>query len=407
MRFLCPCISYTARPVLILLALVLSSAFAACGASPPAAQRQAAIYVIGGSASGLSLVALGASDGALLWQTIIPQDAEFAVSSVTVTPLRVYVVSGGKPSSAGWSVMALRASDGKVAWSFAAGSLIEGLQVLGDTVYLGSLYSGGVQALRASDGHLRWQHAGNVEALTLAGDTLYTAFKGIAAGSDAVVALQASDGAVRWQDQISGGPWQVLVDQATLYVTTSSDVVALQTSDGVQRWRSPTARGSFRSLVGVAAGNVYLSQLNQNAGILTALRASDGAVLWQHAIDSTPIMTEAAVYVSLAADSLCALLPSDGGTIWCDQAKRAAALAATDRAAYVSDAAGTLCALQAGDGSRRWCQLHLAASSLIVAADRLVLTTSAGAVCTLQTANGKPVWCHRVAASVFDLTLGS
>jgi outer membrane protein assembly factor BamB len=396
-----------ARQIALLLALMPGFAFAACGASSPAAQRQDTVYVIGASARGLSLVALGADDGALLWQTPIPQDSESGVVSVTVTPSQVYVLSGGKPSSADWSVMAVRASDGKVAWTFAAGSAVTSIQALGDTVFLASLYGDGVRALRVSDGHLRWQHTGSAAALTLAGNTLYAAFTGVDAGSSQVIALQASDGAERWQQQVSASPWHVLVNQAMLYVLTASEVVALQASDGAQRWRNALAQGSAGVSIGAAASNVYLSQIMPGS-MLTALRARDGMPLWQRAwqgaLGNAPTITDTTVYATLPPGNICALRPGNGSLAWCSSSSQAMVQAANDQIAYISAANGMLCALQAVDGARRWCQ-HQQVSSLRWRADRIVLTTPAGAVCTLLASNGKQVWCQHVAPSVFDLSL--
>jgi outer membrane protein assembly factor BamB len=402
--------SSLSRLASFLLALLLSGAFAACGSSPPAPQARGAVYGIGVAGDGKeTLFALRASDGALLWQTLIPLDSESAVASVTVTPSLVYVVSGGKPSSADWSVMAIRASDGKLAWTFAADSLITSIHVAGDSVYLGTLYAGGVRALRVSDGRVRWQHEGDVAALLLAGDTLYAAFTGGAAGDEAVVALQASAGTERWHDQLEpdAAPSQMLVDQSTLYVALESETMALQISDGAQLWRSQDASGVLN---GAVAGNVYLSQIDSQTARLVALRASDGLSLWQHAVlrgwFPFPLITAGAVYLTVTTDRLCALHPGDGSTAWCYQAHQVEPLAADDQAAYVSDETGAVCALRAGDGSRRWCQQALSAESLVVAADRLFLATT-GAVCALQTASGKQVWCHHVAQTVFDLTPGS
>ena len=105
----------------LLLALLLSGAFAACGGSS-SPQVVGAAYVIGVAANREeSLIALRGSDGALLWQTPIPRDSESGVASVTVTPSQVYVVSGGKPSSGDRLLIAVNAESGKVAWSFAPG----------------------------------------------------------------------------------------------------------------------------------------------------------------------------------------------------------------------------------------------------------------------------------------------
>lgn len=389
----------------LLLALLLSGAFAACGAPPPVAPTHGAVYGIADSPQGgASLVALRGSDGAVLWRTPIPLDSESAIASVTATPSLVYVVSGGEPSSGDWSLKAIHADTGKVAWSFATGSLISGFQVLGDTVYLGSLYGGGVRALRASDGHLLWQRNRGVAALALAGDTLYAALTSVDASADMVVALQASDGTERWHAQVGETPGQMVIDQANLYVTTTSEVIALQVSNGAQLWRSP----AVDSVLNGAAGNVYLSQVDPQTARLVALGASDGRLLWQHAILRNwfpfPLITASAVYVTASTDSLCALRPGDGSTAWCYQAHQVAPLAANDQTVYISDTSGALCALRAGDGSHQWCQ-HQAASSLVTGADWLALATPDGSICAVKAASGAQAWCQHVAQSVFDLTV--
>ena len=238
--------------VRLLLALLLSGAFAACGAPHSTCLRQLARSMcIGVAANGdESLVALRGSDGALLWRTPIPLDSESAIASVTATPSLVYIVSGGKPSSGDWSLMAVNAESGKVVWSFAAGSLITGIQTLGNMVYLGSLYGGGVRALRASDGHLLWQHPGNVPAFSLAVDTLYAAMTGAGAGDNSVVALRASNGAQQWQTPLSEAGDYVIVESNERVYRHRKRGRALRTSDGSALWHSQVAGGVLNGAAG-------------------------------------------------------------------------------------------------------------------------------------------------------------
>ena len=301
--------------------------------------------------------------------------------------------------------MAVHADTGKVAWSFAAGSLIVGIQTLGDIVYLGSLYGAGVRALRASDGHLLWQHPGNVPAFSLAVDTLYAAMTGAGAGDNSVVALRASNGAQQWQTPLSEAGDYVIVNQTSVYIGTENEVRALRTSDGSALWHSQVAGGVLN---GAAGGNVYASQIDPQTARLVALRGSDGVVLWQHAEQrhSFPFLfiTASAVYLT-STESFCALRPADGSAAWCYQALDVEPLAVSDQTAYVNNAAGLTCALRAVDGSRLWCE-YLGASSLVIGADRLALVASDNTVCLVQAASGKRDWCQQMARPVFDLTLG-
>src|SRR5437016_1733387 len=86
----------------------------------------------------------------------------------------------------------------------------------------------------------------------------------------------------------------------------------------------PFVRARFTTLLlpVLSEGLLYL----QGDTAITALRASDGAVLWTHAIQRGPdtqsgfvelAVVSGSVYLPISTARVCALRASDGTTRWC------------------------------------------------------------------------------------------
>jgi hypothetical protein len=207
----------------------------------------------------------------------------------------------------------------------AAGDVIAG----GTTAYPNTLSGSGFTAaskfavvkLRGSDGKELWRREigtmpdGNgaaAVALNAAGDVFAVGQTETSAAPDfTVVALHGNDGSDLWRVTIDGtagrtdGANAVAVDAAgdvlaggyTNNTGTNSDffVVKLRGSDGTELWRQ-TIDGTAQdfdfvaALVVDAAGDVLAAGSTVNAGTgadftVMKLRGSDGAVVWQQALD--------------------------------------------------------------------------------------------------------------------------
>ena len=145
------------------------------------------------------------------------------------------------------------------------------------------------------------------------------------AANGAVYALRASDGNVLWHHKISTGASAApLVNDGIIYITTSiSDVgpgslYALRASDGTQLWHE-TARGFSYNAPVVDNQVVYVSASADNgSGTVYALRADNGAQLWHYAtttFTSVPLVVNGIAYL-ISDQGLSALRASDGQLLW-------------------------------------------------------------------------------------------
>jgi outer membrane protein assembly factor BamB len=166
----------------------------------------------------------------------------------------------------------------------------------------------------ASTGAPRWRYdatrdGGSPEfhgAPLVAGDVVLLASDDRAAGGVGhVYAIEASSGSVRWRTRIGRGSMADLVRQGgRVYAVTLDDVlVALDPASGKEEWSfraGPPLDPSFLNLQNAPAAvgdRVYFGGAD---GVLYALSASSGTVLWKSAVGSR-ILTSVAV----VSDKLC------------------------------------------------------------------------------------------------------
>ncbi len=208
-----------------------------------------------------------------------------------------------------------------------------------DRVYVGSS-AGKLWAMTGGGGRLYSYDAGAgiMAPLTLdtQADELYLATE------DGVLhMLTASSGELRWRVEVGGLVSQppVLTDDA-VYVVTDSDVVtavARENGEALWRYRRDAPEGFFVS--GHAGlmlheGNLYTGF---TAGIVVALDASDGSLLWERDtsvelepgpdgpprfadVDTTPTIVDDTVYAASFAGGLYALEIDSGTVRWRDEA---------------------------------------------------------------------------------------
>jgi len=141
--------------------------------------------------------------------------------------------------------------------------------------------------------------------------------------TSSVYALRASDGRVLWHykgNNTNGWPQSMTVVGGTVYATTSNSssegyTYALQASTGALLWNY--AAGSQVYAMAVGNGLVYASV---NGGLLVALRANNGSVLWCYQSDGSnfgsPIIDDGSVYIGADNGITYALQATTGALRW-------------------------------------------------------------------------------------------
>ena len=192
-----------------------------------------------------SVYAVRASDRSVLWH--VGRSGGFDFIPLNMAPLLdngvVYVEGKQGPGGESLTLFAMRASDGTLLWSKSLGSapgpLVDQPQIVNGVIYVVNGVDGLI-ALKETDGSLLWQHSA---------DQVYGPFvvaNGLVQinGGDGVLALRASDGTVAWKSAItsldsvsSAGPAEVIDDGIVYVATTKGIIQALDASNGATLWR--------------------------------------------------------------------------------------------------------------------------------------------------------------------------
>jgi outer membrane protein assembly factor BamB len=147
-----------------------------------------------------------------------------------------------------------------------------------------------VYAIRASDGTLLWQYPINKGGYSFAdwlqvenGVVYASAIDAENSGNlGYFYALQSSNGSVIWQDKVSGSPSGAMLSNGVIYSSVSdisgSAVYALHANDGGLFWSYPIGGTVFGGPILVGT-TIYIGAGN---GMLYALRADNGAVVWHY-----------------------------------------------------------------------------------------------------------------------------
>jgi len=250
-------------------------------------------------------------------------------------------------------------------------------------------------ALRASDGHVDWKFGGwtvthplpdgngthgyiaSPSAPTLADGTLYTA---VALDRAEAYALAAADGSTLWHVTFPGcfgslgsdspplladGVLYVAVSGHDCYYASSGWVYALRASDGAVLWRMPfepdvvpTLALAGGALLMASSTRVTVGQTIEEQGFLTALRPSDGAVLWRVSpgVDPFYLAAENSIVVVSGPNGLEALRAGDGTRLWITSTSRYAPgpPVIANGLVYMSGEDGYLYALSLQNGAVQW-----------------------------------------------------
>jgi outer membrane protein assembly factor BamB len=233
-----------------------------------------------------NVYAISLATGKLRWQyqVNVPEATGPGPDGVAVTDGVVY----GDSSTA---VFALNAATGKVLWTD-GGLLTSGQgsfeiqpQVAGGRVYLASAYGSGpgggvLLALNASSGKLLWKFA----TLT-GGQGAGVAALGLGSGGAWETPLVGSDGSVTFG---IGNPYQSIeaISHPSRLLYTDSEV-NLDAATGKLRWYHQAVPNDFMdhdmqaSPIATAVGGVPAVIGSGKMGIVYAMNASSGALLWQ------------------------------------------------------------------------------------------------------------------------------
>jgi outer membrane protein assembly factor BamB len=284
------------------------------------------------------LYAIDPHSGAVRWHTVLLDCLQYAAPLVqngviylTTTGHR----SGNFPCELNGYVLALRASDGKILWRAALEQSISAAPVITNGI------------------------------LTVVSDNYPTE-----PAATYLNAFRASDGARLWRKRAGLRNVSLIGDAGTLLVTTDAldgshsqrIIEAYQVADGRRLWTTAINSG-YDPLAGalMANGMIYLNP----GGDITALRASDGKVIWTflegtHSL-STPLLQEGRLYVGVGSELLTldatsgALLrayaifepPTDPEYIWYAWSRPAI----TNGTIYFSAAYGSIGCCPPGNGS--------------------------------------------------------
>lgn len=265
-------------------------------------------------ASDGTLSARRASNGKILWQRsfITPTFRAEAATSAALYGITY--------NSMGTVVEALRASDGSILWHAAVPPAGPGSMIANAGVVYFNAQGGTVYALRASDGNELWYFSTDMVTPL---DSFLSVSNGIACihtkeGTASVI--RGNDGTELFRYQVADGvSWQPVMENGMIYSSEKSgEIQANQASSGAFLWRT-----SFRVhglwFWSESEGVVYL----YNAGVVKALRGTNGSLLWQYRTDSdliTPPFAQQGIAYIVTQDNIAvALHASNGKLLWQEQ----------------------------------------------------------------------------------------
>lgn len=313
------------------------------GMSIPAAATVLAGKVYLGSQEG-TVYALNASDGTLLWQF---HTNLAVVASPTAVNGIVYI------GSSDGNLYALNASTGKPLWHYRVGpanvALVANTVIVSNGVVYGSSSDEVSQsylfAVDATSGAQRWRIRIQNQRFTApqaANGVLYLASWALKqeGGPDItdsyVYAFSAKDGSLLWRSNKIGDfilSTPTIVNGVVYSGSRDSYLYAFKADTGKLLWHTNVS-GEIYSSPQVDNGIVYAGVLQPGRptapgstsdttpprGIIVAMNASTGALLWQSVVanyQGTPLTVfRAVLYLGTADGSVYALSASNGATIW-------------------------------------------------------------------------------------------
>jgi outer membrane protein assembly factor BamB len=292
-----------------------------------------------------------------------------------------------------------------IAWQFQAGAPISSSPaVVGETAFLLS-NDGLVRALDLSTGAVRWTKP--LAAPTTSASPLVVDGSLIVGDKSGVVhALDSATGAERWSMQTDGpiDGAAAAVGGVVLTATEAGTAYALDARTGALTWKSTLPAGVTRSVT-ASADTVFVGA----AGILVALRLSDGTMLWQTTVATsgacgTPTVAGGLVFDSTGLDGddrsargVVAVDAASGTVRWRfasptqDQPYTPAVSAGR---AYVVSEDKTVVALDTATGTVVWTMTTGAVNEALatIAGGVIYVPTNGHTLVALEAATGKIQW---------------
>jgi outer membrane protein assembly factor BamB len=319
---------------------------------------------------------------------------------------------------------ALNGKDGMVRWQYDAGAPVHVAAVIQGLVYADASNgsSAVAYALNASNGSVLWHYNVNdyISNLMVENGIVYV---GSAATGNTIrlYALQASSGSLLWSYSAQAETPGLLTasDGVVFYAeilgiaadSFNEHITALRSSDGSVLWRLPIAAadGFARGTPAVSNGVIYIGT---NNGSVYAVRVSDGTVLWHIVrtggfdaipLDISPLVDNGMVFIEGKQGpggqnlALFAMRASDGKLLWSKSQGTApgpmvAQLQIVVGVIYVAGGTGGLDALRETDGSLLWQHTGDQVYGPFVVANDLVQVNSGETVLAVRASDGKVVW---------------
>lgn len=282
--------------------------------------------------------------------------------------------------------------------------------------------TGIVEALDAATGHSLWRkqagsrggfiwHHGDNSVRFGGGPSVEGDLIVVGTLEGEVQAFNASDGADRWHTQLTSEIISAPAIGSDIVIVRTHDghIHGLDRTTGVQRWVYDRASVPLLSLRGNSApvlvdGVVYSGQDN---GKVVALRAGDGAPLWEQTlsvgdgrteidrlqdVDGEIVVAENVVYAAGYRGQTGALIAQTGRPLWTHELSSFSGVALSASQIYVSDADSNVIALDLRSGSSEWKQDALKyrwLSAPAVQGDNVVVGDLEGYVHWLAISDGK------------------
>ena len=338
------------------------------------------VYADANDNNGNSAVAyaFNANNGSVLWHYSVND----YISQMLVENGIVYAGTAATGNSIRLS--ALQASSGSLLWSYSAKAETPGLLTAGDGAVFyaeiqgiaGDSFNERITALRSSNGSVLWRlPIAAADGFARGTPALSNGVFYIGSNSGSVYAVRVSDGSVLWHVARSGGfdgtPLDLspLVDDGMVFMEGKQGpggrhvvFFAMRASDGTLLWSKSQGvePGPVVNQPQIVGGVIYASD---GVGGLSALRETDGAVLWQHTGDQvyTPVIVADGRVQLNSGESVLAISSKDGAVLW----RRAISFhnvfysndtpeAEDSGIVYVATTNGTVQALSASDGHALW-----------------------------------------------------
>jgi outer membrane protein assembly factor BamB len=233
-----------------------------------------------------------------------------------------------------------------------------------------------------------------------------------------VRAFAAADGAERWTSQLSSEIISAPAIGGDMVIVRTHDghIYGLDRADGSRKWTYDRSTVPLLSLRGnsapvLADGIVYAGEDN---GKVVALRASDGAPLWEQTlspgegrteidrlqdVDGQIVVADNVIYAAGYKGQTQALTAQSGRPIWTHELSSYSGVAASASQIYLSDPDANVYALDLRSGSSEWKQDALKyrwLSEPAVQDDKLVVGDLEGWVHWLSINDGKLLARERV-----------